>query len=217
MSQTSTTFIFDFDGTIADTHHYIIQISNRLANEFGYAKILPEEIDLLKDKTVLEVIKYLNVPVLKIPAIVARAKKEFQKDAQDLEPIKGLQDILTRLKSTGAQIGILSSNALENIHTFLTQHNLDIFDFVQSTTNIWGKHICLDKLIKNKHLNKTDVLYVGDEVRDITAAKKLGVRVAAVTWGYNSTRALEASEPDFLCATPEDLLNLIQETIAPNP
>ena len=37
-----------------------------------------------------------------------------------------------------------------------------------------------------------DVVYVGDETRDIVAARKLGIRVAAVTWGYNSSEALEA-------------------------
>ena len=209
MKTPSTTVIFDFDGTIADTHHYIIQISNQLADEFGYAEILPQEVDSLKDKTALEVIKYLNVPLLKIPSIVARAKKEFQKDIEHLEPIAGLRDVLQSIKETGVQIGILSSNAVDNIQSFLQQHNLNIFDFIQSTTSIWGKHLCLNKLITKNNIPKENVIYVGDEVRDIEAAKKLGIRAAAVTWGYNSSKALKQCKPDFLCDTPCQLLNFI--------
>ena len=126
MKKNIPTLIFDFDGTIADTHHYIVEISNRLAKEFHYAKIRPEEVAQLKDKTVKEVISHLDVPLMKIPAIVARAKKEFHKDIANLEPFDGLKDILHRLKEAGIQIGILSSNASGNIKKFLEYHHLDI-------------------------------------------------------------------------------------------
>lgn len=201
--------IFDFDGTIADTHHYIVEISNRLSHEFNYEKILPEDVIELKNKTVHEVIRHLNVPLLKIPAIVARAKKEFQNDIAELEPIKGLKDILTAIKDAGIQIGILSSNAKENINTFLKHHELDIFDFIHSTSSIWGKHICLNKLLLQNGISRDDIIYIGDELRDIDAAKKLGVKVAAVTWGYNSAKALKKLKPDYLFHSPSDLLNLI--------
>ncbi|NET53619.1 MAG: HAD hydrolase-like protein, partial [Merismopedia sp. SIO2A8] len=35
--------IFDFDGTVADTLDAIVSITNRLAIEFGYKPITPEE------------------------------------------------------------------------------------------------------------------------------------------------------------------------------
>jgi len=40
-------------------------------------------------------------------------------------------------------------------------------------------------------------LFVGDKTRDIEAAKKAGIRMAAVTWGYNSRRSLDAMKPDL--------------------
>ena len=201
--------IFDFDGTIADTHHYIVEISNRLCAEFNYARNLPHELDDLKNKTVHEVIRHLNVPLLKIPAIVARAKKEFQNDIATLKPVSGLQEILTRIKEAGIKTGILSSNAKDNITRFLKNHHLDIFDFIQSTSSIWGKHICLNKLLSQNQIDRNDIIYIGDELRDIDAAKKLGVKVAAVTWGYNSAAALQKLNPDYLIQTPADLLGLI--------
>lgn len=203
------TFIFDFDGTIADTHHYIVEISNKLSEEFHYAKIRPEELSELKHKTAQEIIRHLNIPLLKIPTIIARAKKEFQNDILDLNPIQGLNEILPAIKAAGIQIGILSSNAIDNIKTFLTHHGLDIFDFVHSTPSIWGKHLCLNKLIATKNIPLESIIYIGDELRDIQAAKKLGVKIAAVTWGYNSEESLQKLNPDYLCRRPSDLLDLI--------
>ena len=75
----NTILIFDFDGTIADTHRYVAELSNRLAKEFNYDLIDWEEFESLKDKTALDIIKHLKVPILKIPAIVARGKMELNK------------------------------------------------------------------------------------------------------------------------------------------
>lgn len=204
-----TTFIFDFDGTIADTHRYIIEISNRLAEEFNYRKIENHEIDHLKDKTAAEMIDFLGIPTLKIPAILTKGKKEFNKDLHHIKPIEGVSEALRDLKSLSCQIGILSSNSLDNVKKFLSQHNLNIFDFIQTTSKIWSKNTSLDHLIKKNNLRREHVIYVGDETRDITAAQKLGVKVVAVSWGYNSSKTLEKENPDHLVSNPIDLLKLI--------
>jgi len=204
------TLIFDFDGTLADTHHHIIEISNRLADEFGYGKILPEDIDSFKRQTSQEVIKRLKVPIMKIPAILVKAKKEFQKGIDQLESFPGVKETLNTLKSKGISLGILSSNNPENIHTFLNNHQMDVFDFIHSTSKVWSKHTCLKKVIKEKHLLEEDVIYIGDEIRDILASKKLKLKVAAVAWGYNHISTLQEYQPDFLIQKPEELLDLIQ-------
>jgi len=202
--------VFDFDGTIADTHLYLVEISNRLSGEFKYDQIKLEELDFLKEKTAKEVIEYLNVPVLKIPAILSKAKKEFFCDISSINPITGIKEILFQLKSAGVKMGILSSNTLENIKNFLVNHDLDIFDFIYSTSLVWSKNISLKKLIKKHDLPHELVLYIGDEIRDITAAKKLGVKIASVTWGYNSSSSLKIHNPDYLISSPEELLKLCE-------
>jgi len=203
-----TIFIFDFDGTIADTHDHIINISNRLAKEFGYSLIKPDEIETLKDKTSREVIKYLQVPIFKIPAILSKAKKELHDGMASIQPIEGLKEILQELKDSGVRMGILSSNAPENISKFLKNHALEVFEFVDSTLKVWSKNISLKKLLERHAFHADQILYIGDETRDIEAAKALGIKVAAVTWGYNSERALKSHEPDFLIHTPQELFEL---------
>jgi len=203
-----TILIFDFDGTIADTHHHIIKISNQLAEEFGYSVIKPDEIEELKDKSSREVIRYLKVPIFKIPAILARAKKALYDGMAEIDPIEGLKEILQKLKDLDSRMGILSSNAPENINKFLANHDLEVFEFVDSTLKVWTKNISLKKLLERHGFLPKQILYIGDETRDIEAAKALGIKVAAVTWGYNSATALKKHDPDFLIHTPQELFEL---------
>ena len=46
---------------------------------------------------------------------------------------------------------------------------------------------------------------MGDEIRDIEAARKAGVRVASVGWGYNHVDALRERQPDELLLTVAEL------------
>ena len=205
------TLIFDFDGTIADTHHYIVEISNRLSKEFGYKIIQPEELQTLKDKTSQEIIMHLNVPIMKIPAILTRAKKEFEKGLTSLKPIKGLKETLLELKKMGFMLGIVSSNSLENISKFLKNHQMDVFDFIHPTPMVWSKNTALKKILTKHKLNPYQVVYIGDEMRDIDAARKAGLRVIAVDWGYNSTISLKKKKPNYLVHMPQDLLILCRK------
>jgi phosphoglycolate phosphatase-like HAD superfamily hydrolase len=64
--------------------------------------------------------------------------------------------------------------------------------------------------LRKESLNPEEVVYVGDETRDIEAAKKSQIKVIAVTWGFNSKQVLAAQNPDFLIDRPEELIKVIE-------
>ena len=200
--------IFDFDGTIADTFHSMIEISNHLAGEFNFKKIEAHEVDDYKDKTSQEMLKLLRVPTLKVPRIALRAKKELNKRIATIKLVPGLKEILTEIHAHGYKMGILSSNSIENVNHFLKSHDLNFFDFVLTSSRFWGKNHGLKKLILQKGYAPRDILYIGDETRDIEASRKSGIHVAAVTWGYNSSKALKSFRPDYVLHSPQELLEL---------
>ena len=207
---TNDVLIFDFDGTIADTLHFLIEIINRLSKEFDFKTIAAHEITELKDKSVGEVIQHLNIPLLKVPIIAAKARIELHKEIKSVQPAEGLKDMLQQLKSLGVKMGILTSNSLKNVMEFLKHNELDLFDFVHTTPKIWGKNRSLKTLMQENQLDLLQVIYVGDETRDIIAAQKAGIRSVAVTWGYNSTKALQAHNPDYVIHNPQELLQILK-------
>ena len=200
--------IFDFDGTIADTFQSMVEISNHLAGEFNFKKIEAHEVADYKDKTSQEMLKLLRVPTLKVPRIALRAKKELNKRIATIKLVPGLKKILTEIHAHGYKMGILSSNSIENVSRFLQSHDLNFFDFVLTSSRFWGKNHGLKKLILQKGYAPRDILYIGDETRDIEAARKSGIKVAAVTWGYNSSEVLKSFQPDYVLHSPQELLEL---------
>jgi phosphoglycolate phosphatase len=208
---TKKVIIFDFDGTIADTVDALVSIANRLAKEFGYIPITQEELALLRNLSSREIIKYSGISILKIPFLVKKVKSELKSKIQELKPILGIQEALLELKNEGYRLGIITSNSKDNVTDFLRVNDLDnLFDFIYSGVTIFGKTTIINNVLKQKQIKPYEVIYVGDETRDIEASKKANIKVIAVTWGFNSQEVLAKQNPDFLIHHPYELLKVVK-------
>lgn len=208
---TAKVVLFDFDGTIADTYSAIANITNQLSSEFGYKTLNQEELLLLKNLSSREIVKLSEISIFKIPFLVRRVRTELSKEIANLLPIKDIVSVLWELKRRGYTLGIVTSNNLENVEIFLRNHKLDsLFSYIYSSTSIFGKHRVIDRAIRSHHLNRANVMYVGDETRDIRSARRSKIGVAAVSWGFNSAEILTEYQPDYLIHQPAELLKAIE-------
>lgn len=202
--------IFDFDGTIADTLDVVLKIINRSAEEFGITPLQPEDVKRFQNLSSREVVRQAEVPLFKLPFLLKRIKTELNREIHQLKLIPGMGEVLATLREQGHHLGIVTSNSHENVTTFLNIHNLaSLFDFIHSGTTIFGKGRIIARILREKQLDPQEVVYVGDETRDIEAARKIAVKVVAVGWGFNSTQALAAENPDCLIHEPHELINVI--------
>lgn len=205
--------VFDFDGTIADTIPISIGILKKLATKY-YDKSVDEElVEDLRDKSIPEIFKQLDISIIKLPFIARKARKELNKEIASLKPIKGIRNLLEQLKKEGQTLGIVSSNSKESITKFLESNDLEIFDFIYTNSRIFGKANSLKRLLRRNKWNTENAIYIGDEIRDIEAARKAGIKIISVTWGVNSPDKLASYNPDFLVKSPSELLALFQSTI----
>nr|WP_051459448.1 HAD-IA family hydrolase [Paenibacillus zanthoxyli] len=117
----------------------------------------------------MERIQKLNVPILKFPMLVREMKQLYRNYVIGLDLVDGASDLLYGLKNQGYQLGILSSNTEDNINHFLVANQIQIFDYVFVASNLFGKDKAIKKLINHYNLPKDQVLYIGDELRDVEA------------------------------------------------
>lgn len=203
--------IFDFDGTIVDSFAAVLKLTNQLAPEFGYTPAQPEDIPRLKNLSSREIVKQSKVSPFKLPFLLRRLRGELNREMEQLQPIAGMKPALLALKQQGYSLGIVTSNSRENVIAFLKAQELDtIFDFVGSGLALFGKGRVIKRILRQYRLHAEDVIYVGDETRDIEAARRIGIKVISVSWGYNSSQALAAEHPDFLIHQPEELLRVVE-------
>lgn len=204
-----STLIFDFDGTLADSFTAAVNIFNTLAPKYNLQKINPEKILHLRNLTSAELIRYLNIPIYKLPKLMYQAKKEMRSQLHNLPPLFA-SAIFEELQKKGVMLGILSSNSKENIESWLAQNNMHhFFKFIHTNSNYLGKSPILSKILEKYKIKRQSVFYIGDETRDIEAAKKNQIKSIAVTWGFNSKQALSACLPDYIINKPEELLSLL--------
>ncbi|NJK54888.1 MAG: HAD-IA family hydrolase [Pleurocapsa sp. SU_5_0] len=207
---TAKVILFDFDGTIADTYQAIAKITNQLSTEFGYKALNQEELVLIKNLSSREIVRRSEISIFKLPFLVRRVRAELSKEIAELEPIEGITQVLLELKTQGYILGIVTSNNKENVDIFLTKNQLDkLFSYIYSSTTIFGKHRVLNQVIKERQIDKSDIIYIGDETRDIRSARKSLIAVAAVSWGFNAAEILQAHQPDYLVSEPLELLEAI--------
>lgn len=203
--------IFDFDGTIADTLEALWCITNRLATQFGYQQISQEELAQIRNLTSQQIIKHSGISIFKFPLLIGKIKAELSNDITKIKLISEIELALIQLKNKGNRLWILSSNSQENILEFLKKNNLqDVFELVYTGATIFGKSKILKKLIKQEKIKPEECIYVGDETRDIEAARRSNIRAIAVSWGFNSKEVLAAQNPDFLLQHPSELVSLIK-------
>jgi phosphoglycolate phosphatase-like HAD superfamily hydrolase len=205
------TFIFDFDGTLADTLEETRLIYNRMAVDYGLRQVEKDELNHLRHLSLKEFIEYLEIPKRRVPVMLARGTTLMRANISKLPLIPGIGEILPKLREQASSFGILTSNATANVDLFLRAHGLrDTFDFISSTSKLTGKSKHLRAIRKTFSLKSEEMVYVGDEIRDIRASKKAGIPVAAVSWGFNSSEALAAEHPEHLFSNPLELLSINQ-------
>jgi HAD superfamily hydrolase (TIGR01549 family) len=202
--------IFDFDGTIADTFHLGFGILNTLAPEFKYRTLKESEVEAARDMRLLELLKFLKIKPSKMGKIARRAAEELSARIREVQPLPEVMPVIRELAARGFQLGILTSNSPENVGIFLKNHDFQVFDFVRSSSKLMGKAREIKAIRKILRVHRSEILLVGDECRDIEAAHKAGVAIAAIAGGYNSRLALERTKPQFLLDRPEELLNLLR-------
>lgn len=201
-------FLFDFDGTVADTLEISHGILNQLAEEFRFRPIPREELDHVRTLGTRDFIRHLGISGWRVPGISRRGLRLLQERIAEVKPIAGMPEVLEELHGRGHRIGILTSNSETNVLAFIARHRLPYFHFVRTSSKLFGKGREMKRILKAEGLAPERVLYVGDETRDIEAAKESGLRMAAVGWGYNAPEVLSALDPDHLLGHPGELLRI---------
>lgn len=203
MTEMLKSIIFDFDGTIADSFTIVEHFGLQLAEKYGLRIDSAEARRIGLRKT----LEKASFPAWKVPRVLLELKKAIAKGIRDeVELFSGMKQVLERLQ-TKYHLGIVSSNSRENIEAFLDKNQIrHLFTFIHSDSSLFGKHVVLKRLCKKREISLAEMMYVGDEDRDIQAARRLKIPVIAVSWGYNVRELLENESPDYLVDTPDQIL-----------
>lgn len=200
--------IFDFDGTIVDSLAAVIRVLEQIK---GTKKPMSEaEVEKLENLSMWQVARAMKVPLWKVPIIAARGRQLFHGHMENVRLHPGMASLLAMLHKK-LPLFVLSTNRSKNIEKYLSMHGLDRY-----VTRIYGEANPLSKvhkmreLLSREGLKAQDTLCIGDEIVDIKSAHKLGMPVAAVSWGFSSRDGLISYNPESLSDTVTNLREVLE-------
>jgi phosphoglycolate phosphatase len=170
---------------------------NEAARRFGFRQVSQAEIEALRELGNREIVRFFRIPAWKMPAIARYVRGRMAEEADQIALFDGVPLMLEALKGRGVRIAVVSSNGEANIRRILgdAAHLVDDFD---CGAGLFGKAKRFRRVIRRSRVSPADTVCVGDETRDIEAAKAVGASSAAVTWGYARTSVLETFAPTVL-------------------
>ncbi|AWW28464.1 phosphoglycolate phosphatase [Acetobacterium sp. KB-1] len=208
--------VFDFDGTLADTEEKAFNIYNSLAKKYKYSTVTMEELQHIKNLHIKEIKEIVDIPFYKFPRAIRDGQKMMRKESSEIHAFApDIHDFFTALRKETDHIGILTSNIKKTVSDFLITYDISHeIEFIMCSA-LMSKSKKIKKVLRKHDIKPDEMLYIGDEVRDIEACQKAGVDVVAVKWGYNSPFALEKCKPTFMIDTIWDVIDIVRTNNKP--
>lgn len=212
-----TTYLFDFDYTLADSSRGIVTCFRNVLNRHGYTLPTDEDIKRTIGKTLEESFSILSG--VTDARQLAGFKKEYVKEADTHMTVNTMlfpetQSVLTALKDAGVRIGIISTKFRYRIKELLDQYFPD--DFLDII--IGGEDIKMPKpspegllfAIERLHTTKAETLYIGDSTVDAETAQRAGVDFAGITHGMTTAEELQQYPHKKIMSSLEELSEYIR-------
>ncbi|CAG8026773.1 unnamed protein product [Penicillium olsonii] len=219
--------IFDFDGTLFDTHESISQTIKLTFDTLLPAHTPPQdEIHRLiaSGSGLTDTFKTLHPsPADFTPTIesewIGKYRSLYATHGQPLiKAFPGAKELLAKINSLGIPISIISNKGVEAVKTALKRNNLDGLvpeDLIigdntpgakrkpdpSSFTNVLAP--ALEKA--GTQIVASQVLVVGDTIADIEFARNIGSTVCWCRYGYGDREACQALGPDFVIDALENV------------
>ena len=203
--------IFDLDGTLVDSFPWFLRNVNDVADRFGFRRVAEGEVEALRHASTREILSRLEVPLWKLPVIARHMRRLKAEQAASIALFDGAEAMLRALAAAGLRLALVSSDSEANARVKLGEAAALFSDF-DCSASVFGKPAKFRRILRRAAIDATQAIAIGDETRDIEAARAAGIACGAVTWGYAAPKALKVLGPDLVFDRMDDIARVLIES-----
>ena len=204
--------LFDFDGTLADTASDLARPVNRLRTARGLPDLPLEALRPFASSGARGLLEGGLGVLADQPEYIALREAFMQYYAEeicvDTRLFPGIEPLLAEIEARGMRWGIVTNKSTHLTRMIVAALGLErraaCVVSGDTTPHLKPHPASLLHAASEIRLAPADCVYLGDDRRDIDAARAAGMRSVAVEWGYGS--ALESWNADAIIAQPMDLI-----------
>jgi phosphoglycolate phosphatase len=198
--------IFDLDGTLLDSFPWFSSVINSIADKHHFRRVENDQAEMLRGSGARQIIKLLGIAAWRIPAIARDVRRLKSDHLHTIALFPGVDRLLRELSARGIVLAIVSSDSEDNARRALGPANAAPIAHYACGSSLFGKSGKFRQVMKSAAIPPSRTICIGDEIRDIEAARKVGLDFGAVSWGYTSTAALQAHAPEYMFSSIDDLI-----------
>jgi phosphoglycolate phosphatase len=196
--------IFDLDGTLADSFPWFLRNVNDVADRFGFRRVADGDLESLRHAGSREILRRLEVPLWKLPLIARHMRRMKAAHLADIPLFPGVEAMLRALRDASFTLALVTSDS-EAIARRQLAEAAALFSYFDCGASLFGKATKFRRAVKRAGVDPAQAISIGDEVRDIEAARAAGIASGAVMWGYAAPNALRALKPDLSFERMDDI------------
>lgn len=207
--------MFDFDGVISNSLNVAYLVWKQVSEEFD-TKVKIKDVEHYKKMAKCNVIHMLES--------LGLSEKEYKREKEiwaeyrkkyPLKPFDGIENVLNQL-SQKYTLALVSGASKEAIETQLKEYNLlNLFKVIipliypdKNKPNPYHLNLAIEKL----GVDPKEIVYIGDMVDDIQAARKAGLeKTIGVSYGFGLLESIKSENPTFIVNSPNEILDAVSK------
>lgn len=211
--------IFDLDGTLTDTIASIKLSADLAVGKFGFGPYTEEQYKyFVGDGAAVLIERCLEAGGDSAHANFEKAFAEYQKTFEkycmyQVEPYKGIRELLAALKEKGVKTAVLSNKPhARTLNVIDEVFGADCFDMVQGQKEGIARKPSPEGvfcILKELGLKPEEILYLGDTGTDMQTGKSAGAFTVGALWGFRTKEELCENHADAVIETPPELLEYL--------
>ncbi len=203
--------VLDYDGVIADSFDYCLSRSKEVCRQFHH-KRLPEKEDweALDDVTWEGIGRQVGIPESELADFKLAAYGRLEENAGEIPVFSGMTKAIQKLSKVFA-VAVITTNSSTIVETVIAREKISESIDVIAGADIPGtKAEKIIRTMRKLNIAANRTVMVGDTVSDIRQAHLAGVKIVAVTWGWQPRAFLEKESPDFFVHSPKELVEFFR-------
>jgi len=210
------TILFDLDGTLTDSGEGIIKSAAMVLEKYGLRVPTFQEMRVFVGPPLHETFHKFGIPLDKCDDAVALFRTRYCTVGKfENIPYPGIRELLETLKAQGHRLFVATSKpegmAIEVLEHFSLAKYFEIICGATLDRSRLEKSDVIAYLLRQAGTTENAIM-VGDTVFDVTGAAAHGIPTIGVSWGYGSAEDMKKAGAKAIAHTPEQLLQLLNET-----
>ena len=202
--------IFDWDGVIADSGTYFLEVYNKVCSKFGREFHIKnfKEFQQWYDSKWENNFYRLGFSPEELPPAMSYVTEIVKYD--DVKLFPEAIEMLLQLKKD-YNMAVASTTPSYKIKKKLEEEKLThLFSFISGGEDRKSEKVMkILKVVDYFNIAPENCIMVGDTVMDMVSASEVGIKGIAITCGWNSRDRLEEVSPYLVVDTHEELLSSV--------